>query len=261
MRVTFLGTGGAGGVPRFGCTCPACQRAKTNHRHVRRPCSALIEDSNHKILLDAGLMDLHDRFEPGELSAIVLTHYHPDHVQGLLHLRWGKGESIPVYGPPDPDGFTDLFKHPGILDISDLSAFQALELGEFSLTPMPLNHSKLTFGYATAHRNGARFAYLTDTLGLPEESADYLRQWRPGHIAVDCSHPPADVSGKAPQNHNDVTAALAMIEQSGAEQGWLTHLGHETDCWLMANASALPNNVTPAADGLCFDITTSLSPA
>ena len=52
-----------------------------------------------------------------------------------------------------------------------------------------------------------------------------------------------------------------MIEQSGAEQGWLTHLGHETDCWLMANASALPNNVTPAADGLCFDITTSLSPA
>ncbi|HCW91503.1 MAG TPA: phosphonate metabolism protein PhnP, partial [Marinobacter sp.] len=37
MRVTFLGTGGAGGVPRFGCTCPACQRAKRNHRAGRRP--------------------------------------------------------------------------------------------------------------------------------------------------------------------------------------------------------------------------------
>jgi len=55
-------------------------------------------------------------------------------------------------------------------------------------------------GYAIADRNGGRFAYLTDTLGLPEESADFLRQWRPGHIAVDCSHPPADVSGKAPRN-------------------------------------------------------------
>lgn len=254
MRVTFLGTGGAGGVPRFGCTCPACRRANDDPSHVRRPCSALVEDGNHKILLDAGLMDLHDRFEPGELSAIMLTHYHPDHVQGLLHLRWGKGDSIPVYAPPDPVGFADLLKHPGILDISGLSAFEALELGDFSLTPLPLNHSRLTFGYAIAHRNGARFAYLTDTLGLPQASGDFLRRWSPGHIAVDCSHPPTDFSGKKPQNHNDVTAALAMIERSGAEQGWLTHLGHGTDCWLMAHGNMLPKNVSPAADGQGVDI-------
>lgn len=260
MRVTFLGTGGAGGVPRFGCTCPSCQRARDHSQHVRRPCSALVEDGNHKILLDAGLMDLHERFEPGELSAIVLTHYHPDHVQGLLHLRWGKGKSIPVYGPPDPDGFADLFKHPGILDIASLQAFKALELGDFRLTPLPLNHSKLTFGYAIAHRESARFAYMTDTLGLPQATDDFLRRWRPGHIAVDCSHPPIDVSGKAPSNHNDVTAALTMIARSGAKQGWLTHLGHETDGWLIANASALPENVKPASDGLAFDLEAGRSP-
>lgn len=254
MRVTFLGTGGAGGIPRFGCTCAACRRAKADPQHVRRPCSALIEDDNHKILLDAGLMDLHERFEPGELSAIVLTHYHADHVQGLLHLRWGKGESIPVYAPPDPEGFTDLFKHPGILDIHELTAFEALELGDFSLTPLPLNHSKLTFGYAIAHRNGARFAYLTDTIGLPKDSDDFLTEWEAHEIAVDCSHPPAGASDNAPQNHNDVTAALEMIQHSGAKQGWLTHLGHETDCWLMDNADTLPDRVTPAADGQCVDL-------
>jgi len=254
LRVTFLGTGGAGGVPRFGCTCSACQRAKTDPQHVRRPCSALIEDGNHKILLDAGLMDLHERFEPGELSAIVLTHYHADHVQGLLHLRWGKGEPIPVYAPPDPEGFTDLFKHPGILDIHELTAFEGLELGDFSLTPLPLNHSKLTFGYVVAHREGARFAYLTDTIGLPEDSDNFLRNWEATNIAVDCSHPPAGASGKAPRNHNDVTAALEMIQRSGAKQGWLTHLGHETDCWLMDNANTLPKHVAPAMDGQVIDL-------
>lgn len=255
MRVTFLGTGGAGGVPRFGCDCPACQRAKNDPQHIRRPCSALIEDGNHKILLDAGLMDLHDRFEPGELSAIVLTHYHPDHVQGLLHLRWGKGEQIPVYAPPDQEGFADLFKYPGILKIRNLNAFEALELGDFNLTPLPLNHSKLTFGYAIAHRDGARFAYLTDTLGLPQDSDDFLNGWKANHIAVDCSHPPSDFSGKAPQNHNDVTAALAMIQRSGAQRGWLTHLGHEADCWLMDHAHTLPTHVTQAMDGQAVDIT------
>lgn len=254
MRVTFLGTGGAGGVPRFGCTCPACRRAKADSQYIRRPCSALIEDGNHKILMDAGLMDLHERFEPGELCSIVLTHYHADHVQGLLHLRWGKGNSIPVYAPPDQEGFTDLFKHPGILDIRNLTAFETLELGDFSLTPLPLNHSKLTFGYAIAHNNGARLAYLTDTIGLPKESDNFLRNWGAQTIAVDCTHPPADPSGETPQNHNDVSAALKMIQRSGAQQGWLTHLSHNTDCWLMDNPQALPPSVTPAKDGQVVDL-------
>lgn len=249
MRITFLGTGGAGGVPRFGCTCPACERAKIDKRYIRRPCSALIEDGNHRILLDAGLMDLHERFQPGELSAIVLTHYHADHVQGLLHLRWGMSQPIPVYAPPDPEGFTDLFKHPGILDIRNLAAFKALHLGDFRLTPLPLEHSRLTFGYAIAHRDDVRFAYLTDTIGLPRNSDDFLREWEPTAIAVDCSHPPADHCGKAPQNHNDVTAALEIIQRSGAYRGWLTHLSHDTDCWLMDNPGALPPSVKPARDG------------
>ena len=260
MRVTFLGTGGAGGVPRFGCACPACQRAKAESRYIRRPCSALIEDGKQKILLDAGLMDLHDRFEPGELCAIVLTHYHADHVQGLLHLRWGKGSPIPVYAPPDQEGFTDLFKHPGILDIRSLTAFEALELGNFSLTPLPLNHSKLTFGYAIAHRNGARFAYLTDTLGLPQDSDHFLKQWGANDIAVDCSHPPAAPSGKPLRNHNDVPAALDIIQRSGACRGWLTHLSHETDCWLMDNPGALPGSTTAAMDGQVVDLASNDSP-
>lgn len=194
-------------------------------------------------------MDLHERFQPGELAAIVLTHYHADHVQGLLHLRWGKSQPIPVYAPPDPEGFTDLFKHPGILDIHNLAAFKDLNLGDFSLTSLPLTHSRPTFGYAIAHRDGSRFAYLTDTIGLPRDSDDFLRHWGATAIAVDCSHPPADDSGKEPQNHNDVSRALAIIQRSGAQRGWLTHLGHDTDCWLMDNPDALPPSVTPAMDG------------
>jgi hypothetical protein len=53
----------------------------------------------------------------------------------LRRLRWGKGDTIPVYAPPDPEGFADLFKHPGILDIRSLAALETLELGDFNLTP------------------------------------------------------------------------------------------------------------------------------
>jgi phosphoribosyl 1,2-cyclic phosphate phosphodiesterase len=213
-----------------------------------------VQEGDHKILLDAGLMDLHERFEPGELSAIVLTHYHADHVQGLLHLRWGKGDPIPVYGPPDPEGFADLFKHPGLLDFADLRAFETIELSSLRLTPLPLNHSKPTFGYAIENRKGTRFAYLTDTLELPAGTNEYIRHWQAHGLAVDCSHPPTKTSGKELHNHNDVTTAVAIIHRSGANRGWLTHLGHETDCWLMDPANTLPANITAVADGQAFDL-------
>lgn len=122
MRITFLGTGAAGGVPLYGCRCEACTLAMENPALRRAPCSALIETGDTRILIDGGLMDLHTRFAPGELDAILLTHFHPDHVQGLFHLRWGRGPRIPVLIPPDPDGCADLFRHPGILDFQPQTA-------------------------------------------------------------------------------------------------------------------------------------------
>lgn len=98
-----------------------------------------------------------------------------DHVQGLFPLRWGVGDPIPVYGPPDEQGCDDLFKHPGLLDFSHtVEPFVVFDLQGLQVTPLPLNHSKLTFGYLleTAH---SRVAWLSDTAGLPEKTLKFLR--------------------------------------------------------------------------------------
>ncbi len=246
MRVTFLGTGAAGGVPLYGCTCTACERAAVAPRHVRRPCSALIEHDGTRVLIDAGLMDLHERFAPGSLDAIVLTHFHPDHVQGLFHLRWGRGAPIAVYAPPDAEGCADLCKHPGLLDFRRLAKFEPQRIGGLSFSPLPLVHSKPTFGYAVQADDGTRFAYLTDTLGLPPLTEALLQAWQADGLAIDCSFPPQD---DQPQGHNDWPMALAAIASVRPRRAWLTHIGHALDDWILRTAPALAANISVAQDG------------
>ncbi len=250
MRLSFLGTGAAGGVPLYGCRCPACERARLDTRLVRRPCSALVESGGTRVLLDAGLTDLHERFPPGSLSAIVLTHYHPDHVQGLFHLRWGVGNAIPVYGPPDSQGCADLYKNHGLLDFRSLGEFEPVSLGPLKFTPLPLIHSKPTFGYAIESAAGERFAYLTDTRGLPPRTEAFLRAWGVHELALDCSFPPRDMPG----SHNDWNTALATVAAVGPRHAWLTHLGHAFDSWLLAEAVTVPDGVSIARDGMAIEI-------
>ncbi|MCL2655891.1 MAG: phosphonate metabolism protein PhnP [Betaproteobacteria bacterium] len=245
MRVTFLGTGAAGGVPLYGCACPACRRAQAEPAFVRRPACVLIENGATRLLLDAGLMDLAERFPPASLSAILLTHYHPDHVQGLFHLRWGVGQAIPVFAPPDSAGCADLHKHPGVLSFQRAKKFVPLRLGSLTISPLPLIHSKPTWGYAVQNDEGERFAYLTDTLGLPDATERFLKTWGKFELALDCTFPP----NSPPANHNDWHTALASINAVGPTRTWLTHIGHQFDHWLLQTAPAIPSGIRVARDG------------
>lgn len=244
--MTFLGTGAAGGVPLYGCACLACERAAVDPSRVRRPCSALIEHGGTRVLVDAGHMDLHERFAPGALDAIVLTHFHPDHVQGLFHLRWGRGNPIAVHAPPDAEGCADLYKHPGLLDFRRLAKFEPVRIGSLGFTPVPLVHSKPTFGYAVEAGDGTRFAYLTDTVGLPAQTEEFLLAWQADGMAIDCSFPPQE---SPPRGHNDWSMALATIERVAPRKAWLTHIGHDLDAWMLRNAPQLPEGVRVAVDG------------
>lgn len=65
-------------------------------------------------------------------------------------------------------------------------------------------------------------------------------------LVLDCSMPPQP---QAPRNHNDLTLALQSIEDTGAQQGVLTHVGHTLDAWLLEHRRALPPHVTVGWDG------------
>lgn len=248
MKLTLLGTGAASGVPVWGCECAACAAARANPALRRRTTCATIEGSGGRLLIDGGVPDLHERFMPADLQALLVTHFHVDHVQGLFALRWSKATTIPAWAPPDPDGCADLYKHPGPFEFLRPAPLETFRAAGMSVTAVPLAHSKLTFGYLI-EEGAAKLAYLTDTKGLPPETAKRVREFAPGLMILDCSYPPRD---PPPRNHNDVPLALECVRQVAARRTVLVHVGHELDCWFKQNPAALPQGVLCGQDGQVF---------
>lgn len=246
MQLTLIGTGAAGGIPLWGCSCAACSAARTTPALQRRPASAVLTHQGRTFLIDAGIMDLDTRYPQG-VSGILLTHFHADHVQGLFHLRWGPREPIPVWCPPDSEGCADLFKHPGCLQYRPQTAYAAVDLGEgLTATPLPLAHSKTTFGWLFADGQ-RRLAYCTDTRGFPPATAQVLRDAACAAIVLDSTyasdHP-------APTGHNHVALAVELLVASGATRGVLTHINHECQRALDDGRESLPDHILVANDGM-----------
>ena len=264
MLFTLLGTGSSAQLPVYNCQCPACERARADSSFIRRPASAMLQIGRDVYLFDSGLMDLRERFPvpaiddqmSPRLKAIFQTHYHADHAQGLLNLRWGVNISLPVYGPLDPVGFADLFKHPGFLDFSHtLQPFQRFNLVDYvcatvDITALPLEQSRPTLGNLIEVTEGKALAYLTDTKGLSPRVIELLRGREVDFLLIDCTFDPSvDYKG-----HNNLNDALDLVSQVQAKSFYLTHIDHTLDRYFMKNPEQLTQGVQLARDGMCFDL-------
>jgi phosphoribosyl 1,2-cyclic phosphate phosphodiesterase len=249
MKFTFLGTGSVKAAPVYGCKCSVCQRALANTDFRRNPACGVLEVAgqfgNIRLLIDAGYHNLEQKFPPGSLDAVLLTHFHMDHVQGLFSIRWGMGQTIPVFSPDDPNGCDDLLKYPGIFDFSQKSRpFETFEFKEFLITPVPLVHSKLTMGYVI-ELNGKRLAYLCDSGLLRRDVEQYLIDNPIDLMILDCDQPPLE---NAPRNHNDLTRALEVFEKIQPKQLVLTHISHNLDEYFFNHPDGLPQGVAIGYD-------------
>ncbi|RNC73222.1 MAG: MBL fold metallo-hydrolase [Desulfuromonadales bacterium] len=247
MKITILGSGTSTGVPMVGCHCPVC--SSEDPRDKRTRASIMIETAGRYILVDTS-PDLRRqalRHRLPHIDAVLLTHPHADHINGIDDLRgfhFIHRRVIPCHGSRETmdavlKSFPYIFRGLEVAGYAPLMEAHVVS-GPFSLfgqtiTPIHLYHGAMP---ATGYRiNGA--AYLTDCSRIPESSLTLLTGL--DLLIID------GLRYTPHENHFNIQGALKVVEQLRPRRAVLTHLTHEV---AHGDEARLPEGVELAYDGM-----------
>jgi len=256
VKVTILGCGTSGGVPRIGNEWGACD--PSNPKNRRRRCSILVEREGAggvtRVLVDTP-PDLREQLndaDVGLLDAVLYTHDHADHVHGIDDLRMvaynGRRRIDVHYLKETGDMLRQRFdycfeapvgsSYPPVLKGHEVVPGQPIAIegpgGIIEATPFLQKHgSSNSLGY----RFGG-LAYSPDVNDFPPESLAHLEGldvWVLDALRY-TSHP----------THLTVDEALSWIARMKPKRAIFTHMHVDLDFEILKGQ--LPEGVEPAYD-------------
>jgi len=261
LRLTILGCGSSGGVPRVGSGWGACDPNNPRNRRLR--CSILVErigaDGTTSLIVDT-TPDLREqllRTNVRRLDAVLYTHEHADHTHGIDDLRplaIAMRRRVPVYmdrvtGEMLTTRFGYCFKtppgsqYPPILEAHAIGSDHPVVIegrgGPIEALPFRMIHGDID-------ALGLRFGdlvYAPDVSRIPDENLRYFQGLQV--LIIDAlrytPHP----------SHFSLAEAMALIERVKPKRAILTNL--HTDLDYATLSAELPPHVEPAFDGMTIE--------
>ncbi|MCB1473196.1 MAG: MBL fold metallo-hydrolase [Rhodobiaceae bacterium] len=258
LRITILGCGSSGGVPRVGNDWGACDPNEPRNRRLR--CSVLVERAGGggttRLLVDTS-PDLREQLlaaRVDDLDAVVFTHDHADHTHGIDDLRplvIRHRKRIPVYADDATANTLDMrfgycFSspadsiYPPILDLRRFAPDKPLSFagagGTIEAVPVPVEHGPMP---ALGFRFGT-IAYVPDVSDIPPASATLLKGL--DVLILDALRYKRHIS------HLNVEQAVEWIARLTPRRAVLTNLHCDIDHATLK--AELPDNIGVAHDML-----------
>ena len=148
MKLQFLGTAAAEGIPALFCNCPACQYAyKTGGKEIRMRAGAMLDDV---IKIDFGpdsyAQMLANHLDYTRVHTLLVTHSHPDHLAvdelgyrqpSFSHLT--DERMLTVYGNAAV-GKKIAPRLSARIGFQQLTAFETMEIEGYQVTPLQAVH-------------------------------------------------------------------------------------------------------------------------
>lgn len=260
LRITILGCGSSGGVPRIGNLWGDCDPTNPKNRRLR--CSILIErlgpSGKTQVLVDTS-PDMRAQLLAAEitaLDAVVYTHFHADHVHGIDDLRQivvHNRKRLAVWADaPTREALFARFgyafvqaegsSYPPICTMHTIDGAFSItgEGGTITLTPFRVQHGDIeALGFRVAN-----IAYLPDVSAIPESEIGHLHDldWWILDALRRTPHP----------THFHLAQSLGWIERMQPRQAVLTNM--HTDLDYAAVSAEVPRHVHAAYDGMVIEV-------
>jgi len=255
VRVTILGCGTSGGVPRPGGKGGKGEWGAANPadpRNQRRRCSILVQGQGRTILVDTS-PDLRSQLLDAEVErvdAVIWTHEHADQTHGIDDLRPFALRQGPIESWADRRTQEILIRRFGYCFEAEHNFYNpiyrpSLIEGPFKAAGCPV--VPFVQDHGTTCSLGLRFgpvAYANDVVRLTEEALTIMAGVEV--LIVDAMrfrpHP----------THAHLDLALDWIERVGPRRAFLTNLHVDMDYAEVDRIT--PPNVQPCHDGLVIEV-------
>lgn len=209
MKIKYLGTAAAEGLPGLFCDCDLCENArKVGGKEIRTRSQSVIDD---KLLIDfpadTYLHILRDNLELHKIHNLIITHFHADHFYMPDLLNRGRGYShlkdnrpFNVYAPDTvvkmikegqyKDNFENMEKD-DLLYVHEIEPFKSFNVDEYKITPLKADHAYgSTAVFYVIQKGEQSLLYGHDTGYFPEESWDWLKASGIcfDYVSLDCTY-------------------------------------------------------------------------
>ncbi len=254
MKVTILGCGSSVGTPAAGNYWGKCN--PQNPKNHRTRASLLVEDGKTDILIDA-TVDLREhlnRANKNKIDALLLSHAHSDHINGMDDLRvisYHLGRAIDTYSNEYTINdithrFSYIFKgafdvYKPFLKTNIVSQNTSIKIGDINIDIFLQDHG-------TCDSLGFRFdnfAYSVDMKYLNEESLEKLKGLDVWIVDAAANDAETHVS------HAGLKQIYEWVDYLKPKMTYLTVLTNFMDYDELCKN--LPDNIRPAYDGMVLE--------
>lgn len=246
MKLLFLGTGTSTGVPVIGCGCRVCK--SDDPKDSRSRPSAMFMKDGFNLLVDASTELRIQMLKAGidRIDAVLLTHFHADHIFGLDDTRvltMRSGKPIDIYCSKETEAevrkaYSYVFKKtqtgggkPSFL-FHDIK--EAGSVGPFTVSSFPVNHGRIIIDAFIIDR----CAYISDASYIEKKYLDIVRE-RCGFAVINGLR-------MRPHATHFTFAESAFLLKSLSLDGRIIHISHSKKHSELS--LSLPEGVKPAYD-------------
>ncbi|HEY63341.1 MAG TPA: hypothetical protein G4O02_02100 [Caldilineae bacterium] len=225
MKITFLGTGAAEGIPAINCQCEHCRRARKEGPPLTRERNAILfELPGYNLLVDTppDVRDMINRYEVSRLEGIWITHAAYEHVGGIKEFEYWQDRldllaEERLFKIVKREHWTARLER--VMFHIPYYPGAALYFGEFSILPFAVRRNVPIFGFSLKEGD-RRVVYTSDT---PARLTNYARCLMRYADLLIVNTP---VFQPPKEDHITVVEAIALKEEVQAGELILTYINH-----------------------------------